>query len=229
MVYCLGLVRAYRTMEMSTAYPMMRSLPILLTAVVTAAAGWGEPLGVLTIIGMCVVFAGCMMIPIVDFSHVKWSDYFNFRLFFIFLVACGTTGYTIMDKQAQMVMADVLPEISKPIRSMTFYSTRSICLTLFLLLMVLLMPQERKSLKNIIRNRSWMPVLAGLFASFTYITVLLAMNYVSNVSYVQVFRQIGLIFGMAGGIIILKERCSLPKIIGAALILSGLILTVLKF
>ncbi|MBO7329253.1 MAG: hypothetical protein J6W00_10840, partial [Lentisphaeria bacterium] len=70
---------------------------------------------------------------------------------------------------------------------------------------------------------------AGLFASFTYITVLLAMNYVSNVSYVQVFRQIGLIFGMAGGIIILKEHCSLPKIVGAALILFGLVLTVLKF
>ena len=34
--YCLGLVRAYRTMEMSTAYPMMRSLPLLLTAAVTS-------------------------------------------------------------------------------------------------------------------------------------------------------------------------------------------------
>ena len=29
LVCCLGLVRAYRTMEMSTAYPMMRSLPLL--------------------------------------------------------------------------------------------------------------------------------------------------------------------------------------------------------
>ena len=27
--YCLGLVRAYRTMEMSTAYPMMRALPLV--------------------------------------------------------------------------------------------------------------------------------------------------------------------------------------------------------
>ena len=43
LLYCCGLVRAYRTMEMSTAYPMMRSLPLLLlTAALTTAMGWGQ-------------------------------------------------------------------------------------------------------------------------------------------------------------------------------------------
>ena len=65
--------------------------------------------------------------------------------------------------------------------------------------------------------------------SMTYTTVLIAMNYVDNVSYVQVFRQLGLIFGMAGGIFILKERFTFPKLIGVVLILSGLALTVLKY
>ena len=227
-VYCSGLVRAYRSMEMSTAYPMMRSLPILLTAAVTTLI-LGEPLRPLALAGMAVVFIGCLMMPLKDFSHFKLKDYLNSRWFYIFMVACGTTGYTILDKLAQNTFAGVWSDLSKPVLSLTFYSTRSICLTAFLLLAVLITPGELKNFKQIIREKPLMPILAGFFASLTYTTVLLAMNYVDNVSYVQVFRQLGLIFGMAGGIFILKERFTFPKLIGVILILSGLALTVLKY
>ena len=66
-----------------------------------------------------------------------------------------------------------------------------------------------------------------MFASLTYILVLIAMNFVTNVSYVQVFRQIGLILGLAMGIFILKEKCTVTKVVGVALILIGLALTVI--
>ena len=113
--YCLGLVRAYRTMEMSTAYPMMRSLPLLLTAAVTSLAGWGAPLTPLALLGMGVVFIGCLMMPMKDFSHFNLKEYFSSKMFFIFLVACGTTGYTIFDSQAQHVFREAYPELAKPI------------------------------------------------------------------------------------------------------------------
>ncbi len=230
-VYCLGLVRAYRTMEMSTAYPMMRSLPILLTAAVTSLLGLGTQLSTLAMTGMFVVFIGCMMMPLTDFKHFNIKDYFNSKWFFIFLVACGTTGYTILDKQAQNVLCNTAEygHLSKTVLSLTYYTCRSVCLTSTLLLLVALIPGEKKNFREILKSKKAMAVMAGLFASMTYTTVLLAMNYVDNVSYVQVFRQLGLIFGMAGGILILKERCSAPKIIGVALILLGLAMTVLKF
>ena len=66
-----------------------------------------------------------------------------------------------------------------------------------------------------------------MFAGLTYILVLMAMNYVTNVSYVQAFRQLGLVVGMLEGIFILKERCTLTKVTGIVLIVSGLVLTVL--
>lgn len=225
--YCLGLVRAYRTMEMSTAYPMMRSLPLLLTAAVTSLSGWGAPLTPLALLGMGIVFVGCMMMPMKDFSSFKWKDYLSSRMFFIFLVACGTTGYTIFDNQAQHVLREAYPDLAKPVVSMTFYSTRGICLSTLMGIAVLLFPGEKKNFAAFFKERNWMPFAAGAFASLTYITVLMAMNYVTNVSYVQVFRQLGLIFGLLGGIFILKERPSLPKFIGVALIISGLIITVL--
>ena len=113
--------------------------------------------------------------------------------------------------------------------SLTFYSTRVILLCSSLMLVVLLLPGELNNFKEIIRNKKRFVLMAGFFASMTYTTVLIAMNYVDNVSYVQVFRQLGLIFGMAGGIFILKERFTFPKLIGVILILSGLALTVLKY
>lgn len=227
LLYCCGLVRAYRTMEMSTAYPMMRSLPLLLTALLTTLLGWGKPLTATALAGMAVVFTGCLLMPLASFKNFNWRNYINPHLFFILLVACGTTGYTVFDSQAQAVMRQVLPDISKPIMALTYYSSRGVMLTTALFLLVLSRKNERENLKLFIRERNYTPILAGVFATFSYGLVLIAMNYVTNVSYVQVFRQLGLLIGVAGGIIILKERCSAPKIIGSLLIVSGLIMTVL--
>ena len=47
MIYCIGLIMAYRRMDMSAAYPMMRSLPLIFTALITALLGIGEKLSVL--------------------------------------------------------------------------------------------------------------------------------------------------------------------------------------
>ena len=226
-LYCTGLVRAYRTMEMSTAYPMMRALPLLLTAALTMVLGWGKALNIYAMIGMAVVFAGCLTMPMQNFRDFKLKNYLSSRMLFILVVACGTTGYTIFDSQAMSVLRGVYAEASKAVISISYYSTRGVCLSSTLFMLTMLMPEERKRLGTFFREHSWMPLAAGVFASLTYASVLLAMNYVDNVSYVQVFRQLGLIFGLLGGVLVLKEKCSAPKITGTLLIITGLILTVL--
>ena len=50
---------------------------------------------------------------------------------------------------------------------------------------------------------------------------------VENVAYVQAFRQIGLLFGLAEGAFLLGERCTAPKVAGTLLILGGLAASVL--
>ena len=81
-------------------------------------------------------------------------------------------------------------------------------------------------MKKFWTERNLSPVFAGIFASLSYVLVLFSMNYVTNVSFVQAFRQMGLVFAVIAGVVILKERCSAPKIIGCLLIVSGLILSV---
>ena len=55
--------------------------------------------------------------------------------------------------------------------------------------------------------------------------VLVAMGMVSNVSYIQAFRQLSLPIGVMLGIILLHEKVTLPKIIGVSTLLAGLMLT----
>ena len=227
-IYCLGLMQIYKRMEMATAYPVMRSLPIILTALATYVLGWGKPLTAVSCLGFLIVFAGALLMPMSSFSDFKLSNYLNLNMLFILVAACGTTGYTIFDSQSQQVLKACLPDISAPIRSLTYYSTRGMALTSTLWILCLLFKGNRQDVLAF-RDRKLLrqAMLAGLFASFSYTLVLCAMNYVTNVSYVQVFRQLGLPIGMLLGVFILKEHCTLNKVVGMVMILAGLVISVL--
>ncbi len=225
--YAIGLFKAYDVMDISTAYPIMRSLPIIFTLIVTSVFGIGAPIGPLACIGMFVVFCGCMIMPLANFSDFKASNYFNKNMLFIIIVACGTTGYTVFDKIAQNIVRDHFENISAAVRSMTFYSTRGLCLSSTLWLISLSRSKYRAMMLDFFRKKDFKPLLAGVFASGTYVLVLISMNYVSNVSYVQVFRQVGLLVAMLLGFVVLKERCTATKCTGVTLILIGLALCVI--
>ena len=217
-------------MEMATAYPVMRALPIILTALATSLLGWGKPLGFYSCLGFFIVFVGALLIPLNHFSDFKLSQYLNRNTFFILVVACGTTGYTIFDKQALAALEKFVPaDISAPVRSLSYYSTRGLLLSATLWTISLILPPLRREImqfKDPHMLKSGM--LAGFFASLCYSLVLIAMNYVTNVSYVQVFRQLGLPIGMGLGVLILKEHCTLTKVLGVILILSVLVPNIIE-
>ena len=231
LLYCGALVMVYRYMDMSSAYPMMRSLPLLLTVAVTAIFGMGKPLTVCGVCGIVLVFFGCMAMPLKKFSDFNWRNYLSKNMFWVLCAAMGTTGYTIFDSLSQNLMknfiADVGIEVSKPVLSLSYYSTRGIVLTSTLMFLALATSRQRKHFKEMWKECKWAPFAAGAFASLTYVLVLMAMNYVDNVSYVQVFRQLGLLIGLLAGIFILKEKGAYPKYAGCIMIVAGLILSVL--
>ena len=168
--------------------------------------------------------------PLNRFSDFRLSNYLSWDMLFILTVACGTTGYTVFDSRAQEILRECCGEVSAPLRSLAYYSTRGIALSLTLWSATALLPVCRRELGEIVRSghfRSGM--LAGCFASFSYVLVLCAMNYVTNVAYVQVFRQLGLPIGMMLGVLILKERCTRTKVLGVTLILAGLTVSVLPW
>ena len=70
------------------------------------------------------------------------------------------------------------------------------------------------------------PIIAGICSSSAYGLVLFAMGYVTNVSFLQAFRQISLPVGFLAGVIILHEKPYRTKIAGVAIIVAGLLVMI---
>lgn len=232
--YAIGLNLSYKALDMSTAYPMMRSLPLLFLAGITALFGFGKPLSHAALAGMAMVFAGCLLIPLKRLSDFSLSRYLDKSFFYILLVALGTTGYTLCDSQAQRVMIEAADKaqlvVSKPVLSLTYYCFRSSVLAPALWVAVLCGRHTRAEASQLLHGEHGglkMALIAGVCSSMTYALVLVSMNFVSNVAYVQAFRQIGLLIGLAEGAFILHERCTATKVAGVLLILAGLMVSVL--
>jgi drug/metabolite transporter (DMT)-like permease len=85
-------------------------------------------------------------------------------------------------------------------------------------------PGERAALRRVWRAQLRDAGLAGVGIYAAYTLVLLAMAYVSNVSYVVAFRQISVPLGAVVGILALGDPPHRPKLIGVAAMFAGLVL-----
>lgn len=87
--------------------------------------------------------------------------------------------------------------------------------------------RERAEFRRLFLKSAY-PSLAGIFASGCYILILLAMGHVTNVSFIQAFRQMSLPLGVLAGIFILKESHAPVKLIGIGLVIAGLVMVSLN-
>ena len=225
MSYNLGLAYGYRVADISLVYPLGRALPVLLVAAVTMILGLGTRPGNLALIGMAVIFFGCILLPLKDFRSFGLKAYRSKAILFILMIAVGTTGYTIIDSQTGAILKG-FPQDHALVRAMFYLFFIELGLVISLSTYVSLMPWERKTLKDVLKKPQY-PAIAGLSSATAYGLVLIAMNHVSNVSFVQAFRQLSLPLGVLAGILFLKENPAKPKLVGVCLIVIGLIMTVL--
>ncbi len=218
----IGLSYAYRFADISQAYPMARALPVLLTAAVTGICGFGKPLSCWGLIGMVIIFAGCVLLPLANAEKIQWKAFYNKGMFGILMAAIGTTGYTITDSFGVQNILRYAPEAGQLGGAGTYSCMREMVLASGLALYLLIF--DRRGLcgigKEFAKPKSY---LAGFFAASAYIMILIAMAHVTNVSYVQAFRQLSLPIGVLLGVLVLKEKITFFKIAAIAMILGGLL------
>lgn len=219
-VFCdLGLSYAYRFSEISLAYPMARALPVLFTAFVTWMCGIGKTLSPAALAGMGVIFAGCILLPQAGHGRIRLKTYWNKGVIGIFAAALGTTGYTVFDGMGVQATFAHLPEAGSILPAGAYSCLRETAL--FAIMLLTSLATERKlPFREIFGNRE--AYLAGVSAGLAYLLVLIAMNHVTNISYVQAFRQLSLPVGVLFGVVFLKERVGLAKAFALALIFGGL-------
>ena len=196
-----------------------------MVAAVTLLFGIGTPPSGLALGGMGIIFAGCILLPLKTMRDFHWKTYASKAIFFILMIAAGTTGYTILDSQAS-AMLQALPGETTLIKSLVYLFFIELGIALSLAGYVAMIPLERQEFKRLFL-RSPYPLLTGLCSSSAYALILLAMGRVSNVSYIQAFRQMSLPLGVLAGIVLLKETPAKPKLAGVALIVIGLVITAL--
>ena len=221
--YVLGLYHAYRRCDISLAYPMARALPVLTVPLVTIAFGFGEPPAGIALAGMAAVVVGCLLMPLRTLAEFRPGIYVNPALGAILLAAIGTTGYTVCDSQA-LSMLIATGKGGRISCCFVYLSLVEVQIIIGLVVYILLHRREQVAFRQLFLKSYW-PPLAGFFAASAYLLVLLAMGFVTNVSFVQVFRQMSLPLGVLAGIFLLKERCPPVKLAGISLVLLGLLLT----
>jgi drug/metabolite transporter (DMT)-like permease len=224
-LYYVGLSGAYRNGDLSLAYPLARALPVLWVALVSLALGRGSQIGALAFTGFIAVSAGCLILPLPTFGELKLKHYLNICCLFAALAALGTTGYTLIDDQVlrNLRSAAGMP-LAKTQITLLFMAFENISLTFALAIYVCLNRSDFGILRSTWKS-TWLTAgSAGLMMTGAYGLVLLAMAFVTNVSYVSAFRQMSLPIGVFLGMIVHREPRYIPRLAGLAVILAGLVM-----
>ncbi len=227
-VYYVTLANAYRLCEISVAYPMIRSIPVVLVPLVTVIFGFGATPSFPVFIGIFLVFAGCMVLPLKKFSELlNMKRYWDRSFLLIITSAVFIAGYTVIDREALRLL-EGHPELpGKFSISFLFAALENTSILCFIVFYVLFSKTERKNFRILLKEDPWMPIPASVLCSGGYMLVLTAMLYVSNVSYIVAFRQLSIPVGAVLGIILLHESLKITKATGLLLIVAGLILVAL--
>ena len=224
-LYYIFLAGAYQTGDLSHAYPLERSLPVVLVALVSVILGRGGQIHPLAYFGFAAVTAGCILLPMPKFSDMHLHHYRHKWVLFALLAALCITSYTLLDDQSLRTLRSLpATPLSNLGWTLLFAELEGISISLFLTVFILGWATERRVLVQASRSDWGMAARVGLIITATYGLVLLAMAYVSNVSYILAFRQLSIPIGAALGMLVRKEPAYLPKLVGIGIVVVGLIL-----
>lgn len=224
-VYYIALAGAYRNGDLSVAYPLARSSPVLIVAAVTALLGRGKPVSGLALAGMSLIVAGCLILPMRRFSDIRLRNYWNLMSLLALTAACGTAGYSIIDAEAMAVLRPDGGGLWGGVDTLALYALlEGLVTSAWLAAFVLIWRPERRALFGLRRSDVWTAARVGVGIVAAYVLVLFAMRFVTNVSYVVAFRLLSIPLGALLGVAVLKEPPHLPKFAGVAVAFVGLIL-----
>lgn len=222
--YYTGLAGAYRCGHLSIAYPLARSLPVIMVAVVSALLGHGKQFSGAAIAGFGLIVVGGMVLPIDRLSEWKLRDYLHASTLFALLAAAGTTGYSIIDDAAlRLLRSNPDVDLARTWLTLVYTLVEGLSSTAWLAAMMLVMRGINGSAKPR-QYRLSSVAFAGVGIYLAYSLVLLAMTFATNVSYIVAFRQLSIPMGAALGMTVLREPRYPAKLIGMGVMLAGLLM-----
>ena len=227
-----GMMFGYKYSDISLAYPAARALPVFFTMATTGIFGLGKPLSVTAVAGMLIIFSGCIALAFSngDKNKSPLQKILSFKkgLIGILIASLATTGYTIVDSYGIKAILSAFPDNNRFFVTCSYSCIREL-LAMTLMWTGVLIRRKAGTEKGLLRELAvtYHPYLAGVFAALAYVLSLLAMNNVTNVSFVQAFRQLSLPVSALLGLWILKEKITLFRWCALGTIMFGLMLSLL--
>ncbi|OQQ01464.1 multidrug transporter [Vibrio splendidus] len=221
-IYLIGLGIAYKQADIGVIYPMARALPVLMVGLGTVLIGY--ELSINQWLGFALITVGCLFVPLKQFSELRLKAYLNLGVLWALIAAIGTTGYSIIDKEALLLLEPLsTPSITNK-HTAIFYLGIQFWAIVLPLSLWLLVSNQRIEFHNawLLHKRA---TLAGIMMASTYGLVLFAMTMTENVSLVVALRQVSIIFGVVMGIYFLKEKWHATRGLGVSLIIAGLVIS----
>ena len=227
--YLEALAGAYRAGDISLAYPLARSLPVIIVFLLSLVLDQNPVVGGWFLAGIILIVAGCIVLPWTTFGDFHFSNYMNLCCLLAVIAAVGIAAYTVADDMALRYLRELTGQPMSPVEGTLVYMVlEGISCSLWQSLFVGVSRRSRQNLPEVLKSFKGPAALTGIGIYLTYGIVLVSMNYVSNISYVAAFRQLSIPFGAILGMALLKEPRYLPKITGIAAIFAGLVLVGLK-
>lgn len=215
-VYLYFLAKAFESSDFSVVYPVARSLPVLFVAFGDVLRG--RYLTEIGWLGLVLVAAGCILVPLRSLNEITPRKYFNRTSLWMLFAAMGTVGYTLFDKVAAEVVqqgADTAARYGYFYFAISFFPYIS---------MMHISGVKKQNLPPV----SWRLVIPAVILNFSaYWLVLWAYQLSPFASYILAFRQFSIVIGAVLAFIIYKEQGIKVRLSGALMITGGLILIAL--
>lgn len=223
-MYFFSLAASYRHGDISIAYPLARSSPLIVVTISGLLLGHSDLISWLCIIGVVVIVVGTFLLPMKSFGDFSLKNYCNKMALFALIAACGTALYSITDDHVLRSIADQELGLSELDITLLYIGIQAASVAFFTSLAVVVRKDTRERYIHLFRHEKRLPFVVAFISYLTYILVLLAYQYADEVSYVVAFRQLSIPLGAVLGVCILKEPASVPKFLAVLIIMCGLIM-----
>jgi uncharacterized membrane protein len=217
-LFFFSLSKAYQYGNVSVAYPIARSFPILV--VTWVAALWGRFPSAPGLCGIFLIMAGCFILPMNRFSFspdgFALRNYLNRSCAWALLAAFATSLFAIIDKIAAAEISTLTG--NQPLLTSINYVYLQNVMALFVMELACFKLKQPNP-----KEQRPKAIIAGLIFLASYSLILIALIS-EPVAYVVSFRQISIVIAAVVSLVWLEKVRPFPRLVGIALIFTGVVL-----
>ena len=215
-LFCLS--KAYQYGQVSVAYPIARSFPILVVTWVLCL--WGVTPSAIGLLGILLIVGGCFVLPMAHFTFgpegFSIVNYLNRSCFWALLAALATSIFAVIDKYAAVQMPTSPTDLAIYSRVNYVYLQNLVAL--------LVMETCTLGLKQPYpAAHRYRALFAGLIFLLSYSLIVMALTS-DPVSYVVSFRQVSILITALISMFWIERQMSAPRLVGVATIFIGVVL-----